>query len=61
VASVPFGELPAWAARWARSVRPGVTPVQITVPGDGNTFHLIAIATPMGVQGLWKETTFDSN
>jgi hypothetical protein len=52
-------DLPPWTKKWRKEIQSGQTLVHVMVPGNGNTFHFIVLASTDGVHALWKETTFE--
>lgn len=50
--------LPAWASAWRKEPGPDAIPVEIELIGDGITFHLVVLSSPIGVRGVWKHAEF---
>jgi hypothetical protein len=59
--TVAAKDLQAWAAQWIGELQPGVSLVHVSIPGNGAAFHLILLTTERGVQGIWKDVTFEAN
>ena len=52
-------DLPPWTKKWRKEIRAGQTLVHVMVPGNGNTFHFIVLASAERAHALWKETSFE--
>jgi hypothetical protein len=52
-------DLPAWTKKWRKEIQSGQTLVYVMVPGNGNTFHFIVLASADGAYAIWKEATFE--
>jgi hypothetical protein len=52
---------PRWATRWKKEIESGVTPIAVSVFGNGLYHELIVLVGADGVHALWRNATYDPN